>query len=205
MTADTDALRLVPVNARDLDALRYVLNRADEASRIRTVMSTFTLPERETTAERLERLYATLKAAAPAVQPAAGKPVARKHSDKCWGRTSFSDEMAHCYCPRPIGWTNQVALDAARDHPKEAAWMWGAPNGSINIPLYAHPPAQGSESGGEPVEYNPFRHDGFYVHEDGNRLCWMRDGTLSFWVPYEPASNAALSPQPGPASEGDGE
>lgn len=62
-------VRMVPVNARDLDALRYVLNRADEASRIRTVMSTFTLPERETTAERLERLYATLKAAAPAVQP----------------------------------------------------------------------------------------------------------------------------------------
>lgn len=23
------------------------------------------------------------------------------HTAKCWGRTSYSDEMAHCYCPKP--------------------------------------------------------------------------------------------------------
>lgn len=68
----TDALRLVPVNARDLDALRYVLNRADDSNRIRTVMTTFTLPERETTAERLERLYAALKAAPASPLPGGG-------------------------------------------------------------------------------------------------------------------------------------
>lgn len=70
----TDALRLVPVNARDLDALRYVLNRADDSNRIRTVMTTFTLPERETTAERLERLYAALKAPPASPLPGGGEP-----------------------------------------------------------------------------------------------------------------------------------
>lgn len=73
-------MRLVPVDARDLDALRYVLNRADDFSRIRTVMSTFTLPERETTASRLERLYAALKSAAPH-QP---QPAAREEAPDVW-------------------------------------------------------------------------------------------------------------------------
>lgn len=65
-----DAGEMVAVDwavvGRDLDALRYVLNFADEAKQVRTVMSAFTLPERETTAFRLERLYATIKALAAA-------------------------------------------------------------------------------------------------------------------------------------------
>lgn len=40
----------------------------------------------------------------------------REHGPKCWGKTSFSDEMAHCYCgstdlrPQPSGETRK-ALD----------------------------------------------------------------------------------------------
>lgn len=49
-----------PVSMNDVWALRYVLNFADTNTRVSTVMRTFTLPERETTRERLERLYAAL-------------------------------------------------------------------------------------------------------------------------------------------------
>lgn len=95
MTHPTDALRLVPVNARDLDALRYVLNRADDSNRIRTVMTTFTLPERETTAERLERLYAALKAP-PASPLPGGGPYERwsilNHLGESWTPENFDTE-----------------------------------------------------------------------------------------------------------------
>lgn len=193
MTAEPDALRLVPTKAtrKQLEDAAFNLSAEigpEEALKL---------------APHIERAYELLVAAAPAVQPAAGETVARKHSDKCWGRTSFSDEMAHCYCPRPIGWTNQVALDAARDHPKEAAWMWGAPNGSINIPLYAHPPAQGSESGGE-VERLRVLLDNLVIAQTLSREIRQSATDEARSYLYQ-LRQAALSPQPGPASEGDGE
>lgn len=46
----------------DVDTLRYVLNFADTNTRVSTVMKTFTLPDRLTTHEKLERLYAALEA-----------------------------------------------------------------------------------------------------------------------------------------------
>ena len=47
---------------RGLASLRYVLNFADQAKQIRTIMQTFTLPERSTTKERLEALSAAVPA-----------------------------------------------------------------------------------------------------------------------------------------------
>jgi hypothetical protein len=38
-----------------------------------------------------------------------------------------------------VAWVNQTTLNAIKERPKEAAWVWGLPNGSINIPLYASP------------------------------------------------------------------
>lgn len=100
MTAEPE-MRLVPVNVRDLDALRYVLNRADEASRIRTIMSTFTLPERETTAERLERLYSSLKSAAPAPQEGEREAIAR-----------IIDPAAFLFSPDDLPKGNRAQFDA---------------------------------------------------------------------------------------------
>jgi len=87
-----------------------------------------------------------------------------RHGPKCWGRTSFSDEMAHCYCGTPRGvekedrpaapdaykpeprdgeavaWTLPFQMDRLKANPREAASMWGEPNSRINVPLFAHPP-----------------------------------------------------------------
>lgn len=116
MTAETDALRLVSVNARDLDALRYVLNRADEASRIRTVMSTFTLPERETTAERLERLYAALKAAAPAVQPEAPAQGSESGGEVEWLWLPDGEK------PDDASWSWTHLIRSSAQNGRERAW-----------------------------------------------------------------------------------
>jgi hypothetical protein len=48
------------VDAGDVGSLRYVLNFADTNTRVSTVMKTFTLPDRMTTKDRLERLWAAL-------------------------------------------------------------------------------------------------------------------------------------------------
>lgn len=35
----------------------------------------------------------------------------RSHTPECWGRTYYSDEMAHCVCPRspaPLGWREEL-------------------------------------------------------------------------------------------------
>lgn len=53
----------------------------------------------------------------------------------------------------PVAWTNALSIEAVRERPKESAWLWGAPNGRINIPLYAHPLA---------VEGAPFRKGGVF-------------------------------------------
>ncbi len=47
---------------RGLDALRYVLNFADEAKQVRTVMSAFTLPDRATVEDRLRALFLAIPA-----------------------------------------------------------------------------------------------------------------------------------------------
>lgn len=43
------------------------------------------------------------------------------------------------YEAEPVAWTNKLGLDKLKTDPKEASWMWGLPNGSIKIPLYASP------------------------------------------------------------------
>ena len=52
------------------------------------------------------------------------QPVGWKHTDKCWGKTSYSDEMAHCYCqkeqekeasPQPVGWLRPDTLKGLMD------------------------------------------------------------------------------------------
>jgi hypothetical protein len=58
---DERALNLAEaLRAQDVDALRYVLNWSATNSRVSTIMKAFTLPERETVRDRLERLYAAL-------------------------------------------------------------------------------------------------------------------------------------------------
>ncbi|MDH4746643.1 hypothetical protein OMP43_21690 [Sphingomonas sp. CBMAI 2297] len=63
----------------ELSALRYVLNFADSNTRVSTVMKTFTLPDRVSTKERLEGLYADLSVQSFAEMGAncenCGKPV----------------------------------------------------------------------------------------------------------------------------------
>ena len=65
------------------------------------------------TVERLENCWfaeiPTVRLAPTAPVEASGSE--REHGPKCWGGTSFSDEMAHCYCgstdlrPQPSGET----------------------------------------------------------------------------------------------------
>ena len=41
----------------------------------------------------------------------------REHSSRCWGRTSFSDEVLHCYCqtaPTPMGGEVEALRDVAQ-------------------------------------------------------------------------------------------
>ena len=181
MTAEPDALRLVPVNARDLDALRYVLNRADEASRIRTVMSTFTLPERETTAERLERLYATLKDATPAVQAAGREEIAQAIDPDAWDDGQFAE---------PGGTAQRWSQDAARQ-------------AAERVLALAHPPAQDSESGGEVERVIALMREKGVEFRDGE-LCWPFDGVRDGFPlnAQERADLQAALSQPGPAAEG---
>lgn len=46
----------------------------------------------------------------------------REHGPKCWGKTSASDEMAHCYCgstdlrPQPSGDTREAVARIIADH-----------------------------------------------------------------------------------------
>lgn len=54
------ALEVAAIRDEDIGALRYVLNWADSNSRIKTIMRAFTLPDRLTTQDKLERLYAAL-------------------------------------------------------------------------------------------------------------------------------------------------
>ena len=37
----------------------------------------------------------------------------REHGPKCWGMTSLSDEVAHCYCPQPSGGTREAVARIA--------------------------------------------------------------------------------------------
>lgn len=195
MTAETDALRLVPVNARDLDALRYVLNRADEASRIRTVMSTFTLPERETTAERLERLYAALKAAAPAVQPAAWgeEPVEGDLIERLVEMHKLA--LAVWEADRDPGMGRTLALMKLGDKAERLSDTLARAMLYVGYTRPAHPPAQGSESGptcqrcgGEIHGWCCQSCDAEFRENDAGNLVFDDDAALS---------------QPGPASEGD--
>ena len=44
----------------------------------------------------------------------------REHSSRCWGRTSFSDEVLHCYCqtaPTPMGGDDELKPDFLRSLP----------------------------------------------------------------------------------------
>ena len=66
----------------------------------------------------------------------------REHGPKCWGGTSFSDEMAHCYCgstdlrPQPSGETREAvrlaledadALDRVSEEADDNQWQdWAA-------------------------------------------------------------------------------
>jgi hypothetical protein len=229
MTAETDALRLVP----DISEMHALL----EANRA--------LPEnvRPIRVGYEYAAYRLMKAAAPAVQPAAGReePVA-------WRYRTTEDHGAG-----PSDWVFAVGQPIPPP---------GVP-GFVVQPLYAHPPAQGSESGpacqrcgGEIHGWccqscdAEFPETGlFWSNDDGSEsdrpmsygAAWGSNGerdymrsvarqtlsalahppaqglSLSFTLeearanmvqadgtPCFPPRPAALS-QPGPASEGDGE
>ena len=63
-----------------------------------------------TTPEAIEAAIGRLAPTAPV--EASGSE--REHGPKCWGKTSLSDEMAHCYCgstdlrPQPSGETREA-------------------------------------------------------------------------------------------------
>ncbi len=40
----------------------------------------------------------------------------------------------------PLAWTHPAQMQRLKDTPHESSSMWGAPNKTINIPLFAHPP-----------------------------------------------------------------
>lgn len=165
-------MRLVPVDARDLDALRYVLNRADDFSRIRTVMSTFTLPERETTADRLERLYAVLKSAAPhQPQPArsnvtgmrVGADALTPHAES-YGHEYSPDGRGSCsHCGRP---RDEGDPRRCPSHPEYAVYL------EEQAALRAQQPAQG-----EAVAIVPFGCTGTSLAFDPGVLHVSKDGS----------------------------
>ena len=66
----------------------------------------------------------------------AGEGETTQHTPRCWGRTSYSDEMAHCYC-KPAGegereavdWKNRAeGLEADLRSAVLVAWRRGAEN-----------------------------------------------------------------------------
>ena len=64
-------------------------------------------------------------------------------------------------------------------------------------PMEAQDEGAAGEKGLE-VDYDPTKHDGFYVHREGTSICWMKDGAFSIWVPYDPTH-----PSPTPAADAD--
>ena len=128
-----------------------------------------------------ESIDAFLEANPPPVEASGSE---REHGPKCWGGTSFSDEMAHCYCgstdlrPQPSGETRE---DVARE-----LWDYqiaARRKKSLSIPkelgsrilalLSARPLALGSQQGVpqkwvEVARYATER--GLTVHESNMRM-----------------------------------
>jgi len=77
---------------------------------------------RQRATDEARSYLSALRAQPPAREDA--QPVGWKHTDKCWGKTSYSDEMAHCYCqkeqekeasPQPVGWLRPDTLKGLMD------------------------------------------------------------------------------------------
>lgn len=77
---------------------------------------------RQRATDEARSYLSALRAQPPAREDA--QPVGWKHTDKCWGKTSCSDEMAHCYCQKeqekeaslqPVGWLRPDTLKGLMD------------------------------------------------------------------------------------------
>lgn len=155
------------VERRDVDALRYLLNWADTNTRVKTIMRTFT-DDRETTQERLERLYAALAPAAPERVEGSDWP-----SDgtcvQCGGapRSPETGLCATCHDETPaipagmVPWHGgdaapedwdggqvQFRVGKLSQQSHNWAWFWGDPHDDYDIIAYT-PVARPAATAGE--------------------------------------------------------
>lgn len=186
MTAETDAMRLVPTKATHKQLEDAAFNLSAEIG-----------PEEALKlAPHIERAYELLVASAPAVQPAAGR------EPYGWIYETFAPGVE--WCASSEWWP--AKFTRTPPNPKTTRNV---------IALYAHPPAQGSESGGEDREAVRWIRKASREITGGN--CAFVDDDLAILAHLakravdagltdglSPQVQAALS-QPGPASEGDGE
>ena len=129
MTAETDSLRLMPEHATDAAlSLAPVLRSRGRKNSLHDIKRAANLLE-------LLALDVSRHDAAPAVQPAAGKPMA-------WARRWFVDGIT------PKKERNENGRMA---WPKKFTYheVTRSKVMTDDVALYAHPPAQASESGGE--------------------------------------------------------
>lgn len=115
---------------------------------------------------------------APVSRPA-GEGETTQHTPRCWGRTSYSDEMAHCYCkPAGEGEREAVAriidpsafLFAPDELPKGSRAQYDAFDKADAIISLLSPAAPDAGGGGE--------EDIMRTQEDWSALLYGRDSFI---------------------------
>lgn len=103
--------------------------------------------------------------AEPVSRPA-GEGETTQHTPRCWGRTSYSDEMAHCYC-KPAGEGEREAVARLID---DAPQSWSSDELADRILALLRPAAPDAGGGGE--------EDIMRTQEDWSALLYGRDSFI---------------------------